>query len=213
MNMTIAPQTFHLLENRVVFDKAFVPEQTDLEIVDNESEKTYIKDNHYHIENLTQSRWNYYKHKIPDHTGENWTITSNIEILSKEQFSHCGLVWGFNEEKEYLNRFTISADGKRAVVMHFQKDHNRVFHRYQKKIALRKNAQPIELTICKLNSYFYFLLNRELIYLCEKSHFAEHGSYFGFYIEPGLHIRSSSISVHKLTLKEYSKNGFECLFF
>jgi len=213
MNLTITPQTFNLLEEKVVYDSLFVPEQSSWEIVDNESEKTYIENNHYYIENLTQSRWNYYKHKMPDHTGDNWVITSNIEILSKDQFSQFGLVWGFNEKKEYLNRFAISADGNRAVVMCFQKDHNRVFHRFQKTFTKHKNENTFELTICKLNNYFYFLLNRELIYICEKSHFAERGPYFGYYIEPGLKIRSSSISVNKLVVEEELENGFAGLFF
>jgi len=182
--MTITPQTFQLTQQKVVFDKIFVPDQTAWEIVDKDSERAFIRNNHYYMENLTDSRWNIYHNNIPADIGENWMIETSMELLSHDQHGHFGIVWGFDENREYLNRFTVSADGERGVVMHFQKDHQRVFH-----------------------------VNRQLMYICEESHLANHGNGFGYYIEPGLFVRSSYMTVNKLTLEDTRRERFDSLFF
>lgn len=211
--MIITPQTFQLAENKMVFNKVFVPGQSAWEMVDTDSERTFIKNNHYYMENLTESRWNYYKNKMPANIGENWMIETSIELLSRDQYGHFGIVWGFDEEREHLNRFTVSADGERGVVMHFQKDHHRVYHRYQKNFSDLSTSYPVNLAVLKLDNYFYFLVERQLMYICEQSHMANYGNGFGYYIEPGLFVRSSYMTVNRLTLNESRRSKFDSLFF
>jgi len=211
--MTITPQTFQLSQNKMVFDKIFVPEQTAWEVVDKDSERAFIRNNHYYMENLSDNRWNIYHNKIPSNIGENWMIETSMEVLSQDQHGHFGIVWGFDEEREILNRFTVSADGERGLVMHFQKDHHRVFHRYQKIFPDLPISYPIHLAVLKLDNYFYFLANRQLMYICEQSHLADYGNGFGYYIEPGLFIRSSFMSVNQLTLEDVRRERFDSLFF
>ncbi len=165
------------------------------------------------MENLTESRWNYYKNKMPANIGENWMIETSIELLSRDQYGHFGIVWGFDDDREHLNRFTISADGERGVVMHFQKDHHRVYHRYQKNFSDLSTSYPVNLAVLKLDNYFYFLVERQLMYICEQSHMANEGNGFGYYIEPGLFIRSSYMTVNRLTLNESRRSKFDSLFF
>ena len=211
--MIITPQSFQLAENKMVFNKIFVPGQSAWEMVDTDSERTFIKNNHYYMENLTESRWNYYKNKMPANIGENWMIETSIELLSRDQYGHFGIVWGFDEEREHLNRFTVSADGERGVVMHFQKDHHRVYHRYQKNFSDLSTSYPVNLAVLKLDNYFYFLVERQLMYICEQSHMANEGNGFGYYIEPGLFIRSSYMTVNRLALSESRRSKFDSLFF
>jgi len=211
--MIITPQTFQLAENKMVFNKVFVPGQSAWEMVDTDSERTFIKNNHYYMENLTESRWNYYKNKMPANIGENWMIETSIELLSRDQFGHFGIVWGFDEDREHLNRFTVSADGERGVVMHFQKDHHRVYHRFQKNFTDLSTSYPVNLAVLKLDNYFYFLVERQLMYICEQSHMANEGNGFGYYIEPGLFIRSSYMTVNRLALNESRRSKFDSLFF
>jgi hypothetical protein len=211
--MIITPQTFQLAENKMVFNKVFVPGQSAWEMVDTDSERTFIKNNHYYMENLTEGRWNYYKNKMPANIGENWMIETSIELLSRDQYGHFGIVWGFDEEREHLNRFTVSADGERGVVMHFQKDHHRVYHRYQKNFSDLSTSYPVNLAVLKLDNYFYFLVERQLMYICEQSHMANYGNGFGYYIEPGLFVRSSYMTVNRLTLNESRRSKFDSLFF
>ena len=210
--MIITPQSFRIKEKKIVFNKVFVPGQSSWEIVDNETERTFIKNNHYYMENFTNSSWNFYKNRMPKETGECWMIETQIEFLGKDRYGQCGIVWGFDESNEMLNRFTISADGKRGVVMQFQKDHVRVPHRFPIHFSTPFDLALIDLSIIKMNRYFYFLINKELIYICEQSHFAESGNYFGYYIEPDLFVRSPYMIVSKLTIEERSGERFERLF-
>jgi hypothetical protein len=211
--MTITPQSYRILENKMVFNKVFVPGQAAWEIVDSDSERTFVKNNHYYMENLTETQWNFYKNKMPDNIGENWLIETQIEVLSKDQYGHFGIVWGFDERRECLNRFTVSADGERGLVAHFQKDHHRIFHRFQKKFSSDQTYFPVDFALLKLDNYFYFLLNKQLMYICEQSHLGDYGNYFGYYIEPGLFIRSSYMNINRLAIGDNRKEHFDCLFF
>ena len=165
------------------------------------------------MENLTDSKWNFYKSRLPDHLGPNWIIETQIELLSRNEFGHFGLVWGFDQSREYVNRFTLSADGIRGLVMHFQKDHQRVFHRFQKEYSEAQTDGYVDFGLLKIDTYYYFLLNKQLMYVCEQSHFANQGNYFGYYLEPGLQIRSSYMTVNRLKIEEPHRENFECLFF
>ena len=87
--------------------------------------KSIIKDGHYRIENTSKSSWKYYKTKSHLKKGDDFIIETAIELEKKvDAFGHFGLVWGFDEERKYLNQFTLSADGKRALIMHFEKNHH-----------------------------------------------------------------------------------------
>jgi len=98
-----------------------------------------------------------------------------------------------------LNRFTISADGKRAVIMQFEKDYKRVYHRFQTRNIPKLNFKnPVRLTVIKLGEYLYFLINKINVYMAHESQFINDGPYVGYYIEPELSIRSKYIEITKI---------------
>jgi hypothetical protein len=59
----------------------------------------------------------------------------DASVISSSDTGHTGFVWGFNESKELLNHFTIPSDGRHCSIIQFQKDHYRVYHRFNTKIA------------------------------------------------------------------------------
>jgi hypothetical protein len=59
----------------------------------------------------------------------------------------------------------------------------------------------IRLSIAKLGDYFHFFRQNKLVYTCHAAHFADEGPYFGYYVEPGISIRSSYMEVKKLVTK------------
>ncbi|MFN5335380.1 MAG: hypothetical protein ACK5BV_09355 [Bacteroidota bacterium] len=211
--MNIIPQTYEAHYMQQVLQENFLTENNGWEITHKPEERAFIMNRHYWMENLTASRWMYYKKKMPFKKNENWTLQTEIELLSKEEHGHFGLVWGFDQEFDRLNRFTVSADGERGLVMHFQKDHHWVKHRYQKTFSSPLSTKKVHLTILKMEDYFYFLVNRKMMYMCERSNFADMGPYFGYYVEPGLFIRSSQISLERIIITESPKEDFEALYF
>lgn len=188
-----------MVHRHAVADERFAPGTTGWERVQNEDEHTFIEKGHYWMENRSDTRWMYYKYKLPLKRNDDWMLRTEVELMRREGYGHYGLVWGFDEDREHLNRFTVSADGRRCLVMHFQKDHHVVYHRYQKRLS-RPLQGKVELGILKIGSYYYFLLNRELVYVCEASAFAAEGPYAGYYTEPGIFIRSSCFKAERLVV-------------
>ena len=204
----LIPQVIEVIHRQTVVNELFHPGTTPWELVHKESEQAFIKDGYYWMENTSHTDWMYYKYKIPFKRETDWLLDAELELISPSQssFGHYGLVWGFQEDREYLNKFTVSADGDRCLVMHFQKDHHRIMHRYQKKLTPAPHGQPVQLSILKAQNYYYFLVNRTMVYMCEASCFAHRGPYMGYYVEPGLFIRSPRITLERFITKQAVDN-------
>lgn len=210
--MEIILQQAEILHSETLFRDDFDNNLKNWETVKNDDEQAFIKDGYYWMENTSNSRWMYYKTKLPLNKKDDFLIDTEIEILSKNEYGHVGLVWGFGKGVEVLNRFTVSADGKRVLVMQFDKNHHREYHRFHSWNLKPSKEGSVRLSIAKIDGYFYFLHNGNLVYSCHISHFADDGPYIGFYVEPGILIRSSYIETKRLiTKKEASAAVFEKL--
>ena len=196
--MELVLQQCDVLHNESLFKDEFANNLKNWEIVKNDDECAFIKDGYYWMENTSKSRWMYYKTKLPLKQKEDYLIDTEIEILSKVAYGHVGLVWGFDKEREILNRFTVSADGERLLIMHFQKNHHRVFHRYHSWELKGSSSKKIRLSIARIDGYFYFMVNGKTVYTAHTSQFADNGNYFGYYLEPGVMMRSKYIEAKRL---------------
>lgn len=198
--MHIITELYKIDHCRTTLTENFKNNKRKWEVVDIESEYAEIKDGYYHLKNKSTHRWNYYKVKTRLNKNQDFLIESTIELANqKEVYGHVGLVWGFNQKHEYLNRFTLSADGKRALIIHFEKDHKTVFHRYQNKNLPKINiSQPIQFTIIKLGAYFHFFINQQRIYIGHECLFANYGNYIGYYLEPGLSVKTNFLQVKSI---------------
>lgn len=198
--MHIITELYQVNSCQSVLQDNFSNNKRKWEITDIQSEKSEIKKGYYHMDNKSETRWNFYKTKTSLKDNQDFVFEASIELESKEDsWGHFGLVWGFDEEHQFLNRFTLSGDGRRALIMHFQKDHKRVFHRFQNRKLPKFNInKPILFSIIKMGDYFHFLINETTAYIAHESLFAAEGNYIGYYIEPGLSIKSNYIEVKKI---------------
>jgi len=196
--MELVLQQCDVLHNESLFKDDFDNNLKGWEIVKNDDENAFIKDGYYWMENTSKNRWMYYKTKLPLKRKEDFLIDTEIEILTKDAHGHVGLVWGFDKDREILNRFTVSADGERFLVMHFQRNHHRVFHRYHSWELKGSSTNKIRLSIARIAGYFYFMYNGKTVYTAHASQFADYGPYFGYYVEPGIMIRSRFIEAKRL---------------
>ncbi len=203
--MEIITDLFEVESCRAVLTETFINNKRKWEEIDIESEKAIIKDGYYWMSNTSRNRWNFYKTKTSLRKGQDFIIETIIELEKKEDvYGHFGLVWGFDEDRKYLNRFTLSADGKRALIMHYEKDHHRIFHRFQnRKLPKFNMKKSVRFTIIKLEDYFYFFINKQKIYVAHASAFCANGSFIGYYIEPQLSMKSNFFEVKKV--KAHSK--------
>jgi hypothetical protein len=198
--MQIITELYHVESCESIMKENFINNIREWEIVNIKSETSEIKEGFYYMQNNSETNWNYYKTKINLKKEDEFLFQADIILQNKEDtYGHFGLVWGFDESHKYLNRFTLSADGKRALIMHFEKDHKRIYHRFQNRILPNFNTNTsIRFSIIKLGHYFHFFINECKIYTAHESIFTDLGTYIGYYIEPGLSIKSNFIEVKKI---------------
>ena len=201
--MNIITDIYQLESSESLLLENFTNNKRKWEEVNIETEKAFIKDGYYWMGNTSKSRWNYYKTKSHLKKGDDFIIETSIELEKKEDmFNHFGLVWGFDEERKYLNRFTLSADGKRALIMHFEKNHHIDFHRFQtRKLPKIDMNKSVHFSIIKLEDYFYFFINKVKVYTVHESVFCAEGFFVGYYIEPELSMKSDFFEVKKIKVK------------
>ena len=212
--MHIITELYQINSCQSVLQDNFANNKRKWEITDISSEKSEIKEGYYHMDNKSETNWNFYKTKTSLKDNQDFVFEASIELENKEDlWGHFGLVWGFDEDHQFLNRFTLSADGRRALIMHFQKDHKRVFHRFQNRKLPKFNInKPIRFSIIKMGDYFHFLINEITVYIAHESLFAAEGNYIGYYIEPGLSIKSNYIEVKKIKARPMKvSSGFNQL--
>jgi hypothetical protein len=212
--MNIITDLYQLESTESLVLENFTNNKRKWEEVNIETERAFIKDGYYRMENTSKSRWNYYKTKSHLKKGDDFIIEASIELDKKEDiFNHFGLVWGFDEERKYLNRFTLSADGKRALIMHFEKNHHVDFHRFQtRKLPKIDMSKSVRFSIIKLEDYFYFFINKVKVYTVHESVFCTKGFFVGYYIEPELAMKSDFFEVKKIKAKAIKvENGLQSL--
>lgn len=198
--MHIITELYEVNSCQPVLQENFSNNKRKWEITDITSEKSEIKDGYYHMKNKSETKWNYYKIKTGLKQDQDFIFEAAIQLENKEDsWGHFGVVWGFDHDHQFLNRFTLSADGRRALIMHFEKDHKKIYHRFQnRKLSTFNIKKPVHFCIIKMGDYFHFLINEITVYMAHESVFAAEGNYVGYYIEPGLSIKSNYIEVKKI---------------
>jgi len=188
----------------VLFEDDFDNNIAGWEIIENEDEKSFLGKSHYFMENKTDSRWMFYHKELSKPFPKNFIINTEIEVLEHHGYGQFGLIWGFGKPHHILNRFVVSAETNRFTVMRFEKDHNKTFHRFSGSFEkLEPKSNKYFLSVMLLDDYYYFFLHQfgRPVYICHKSHMHSEGNRFGFYVEPGVIIRSDSIKVQRIITK------------
>jgi len=196
--MQFIPQQWSIEESAIPWRDLLAYPVNPWETTKDKMEECGFSTDGYCMINKSKWRWMYYKNELPYDASADYILDASIQLMSKETYGHFGLCWGFGNSIETLNRFTVSADKERCTIMQFQKDHIKSYHRFQQILSSPK-TDLFCFSILKLQSYFYFFLNGDLMYLAHKSHFAEQGNQIGFYVEPELHVIGKSFRIGKLT--------------
>jgi hypothetical protein len=201
--MHIMTQLYRISNFYSVLKENFVSNKRRWEITDADSEKTYINDGHYFMQNKSIENWKYFKVKTPLKSKDNFVIDTTIELIDYDVPGHFGLVWGFNKEVNLLNKFTICVDAERSLMMLFDKNYRTIFSRYQCKNLPKINIKkPIRFSIIKLGVSYYFLINSNIISIIHESQFTYEGPYIGYYIEPGLKTKTKYLDVKIINAME-----------
>ena len=184
-------------------DDNFGQRQEGWETVESDTEEAFFRMGRYIMENKTDSRWNYYHKALPDNLADNFIIKAEIEVVENHKgYGQYGLVWGFDEESDYLNKFVVSTgEHVSFVVSSFERNHNVYKHRFSELFFnYNTSGKKQFFSILKLDGYYYFFLNKydRPNYVVHASHMPMFGDRFGFYIEPGLKMVCESITVKNL---------------
>ena len=200
-----------IMHEEVLLEDDFASKFEGWELIEDEEEKSFIKDSHYWMENKSKRRWMFYHKKLPVTSKENFIIKAEIELLnSNNDYGQYGLVWGFDKVHQELSKFVVSSEKNNFTISKFQKDHEFSRHRFSdsyEKFGFEFNKQFF--SIVKLDNYYYFFLNQhdKPVYVTHVSQMPMEGNRFGFYVEPGIMIRCDKIVVKRLiTNKNFKGN-------
>jgi len=179
----------------IIIEECFENNVNNWEEIDTDKEFAKIQGGRYVMENRDDWSWKYYDINVSINKHQNFIIEAKIKIENIREIGQFGIIWGFDKKHAILNRFTIAADLKRFSIIQFEKDHLRIYHRFTEKLDHSVQKIKNELTIVKNKKYLFFKINKQIVYICHEAHFHEGGPRIGFYVEPGVKISSSFLTV------------------
>jgi hypothetical protein len=188
----------------IILTDSFTDNQNGWEITDTVKEVAALTDQGYHLVNKDVDRWHHFSIFPKFVTLKNLFIQCRIEVNKGIGPGQFGIIWGFDKKLQRLNRFCLSSEGRGCTVMHFERNHRPVFHRFYDPFMKIDASQPILLEILERDGYWYFRINKKLVYITHQTHMADLGNGIGFYVDPGV-----SINVKKLKM---SKRGINKAF-
>ena len=155
----------------------------------------------YKLENKTDNHWQYYHLPFPLSKNENFLISCKFSILEANKNSQFGIVWGFDEAAEQLNRFTISLNSAYFKLAHFNRKNFIAIHQFRGKHKRCIEQQGInELHMLNINGHYFFYINDESnpVYQCSALQFPLQGNRVGFFIEPSMQVSVKRLFISKL---------------
>jgi hypothetical protein len=163
------------------------------EVTDKKNEFSAIMNDEYVMINKSKSRWNYYHMPCSCLIGKHWQLEASLTCDPHDACNKFGLMWGFGLKAEVFNRFSLSADGEHVSIVCFDRNHHRIYHRFYTGGLNVSTTSEIRMSIIRNGNYYFFTINQQTVYISHVSHFMNLGNRFGFYVEPGLTIRSQHI--------------------
>jgi hypothetical protein len=192
---------------QVILKDEFIDNRHGWELTNSNTEIAALTDQGYSLENKDIDSWHHFSLFPKVDSLKNLLIQCRIEIDSKAGPGQCGIIWGFDSKLRRLNRFCFSTKGRGCTVMHYEKNHRPVFHRFYDPFFNIDTSKPILLEIRESNDYWFFRINKQLVYIAHQIHFAEKGNGIGFYLDPGVSIRVKKLQVSQKGLsKAFSLN-------
>jgi hypothetical protein len=178
------------------------------EIVSSTRETAIITPKGYQLENKDKDRWHHFSLFPEIDSLKDIVIKCRIEVDVDSGLGQVGIIWGFDKSMTRLNKFCLSAQGKGCSIAHFEKNHRPIFHRfYDPFIDSGLFYRSAVLEIREANGYWFFRVNKQLVYIAHQIHFAHKGVGLGFYLDPGVIARVKKLHVYRRPVnKAFSSN-------
>ena len=177
------------------------------EIVSSTKETAIITSKGYQLENKDKNRWHHFSLFPEIETLSDIIIKCRIEVDVDSGLGQVGMIWGFDKSMTQLNKFCLSAQGKGCSIAHFEKNHRPVFHRYYDPFFKIDLSRPVVFELRESNDYWFFRMNKQLVYIAHQIHFASIGAGVGFYLDPGVAISIKKLQISRRGLsKAFSLN-------
>lgn len=166
-------------------------------------EYAFIEEGYYHLQNRSADRCSLSKINSSLKMSDDFLVDATIELLDYNSPGHFGILWGTDKDAEIINRFTISTDGKRSLMISHEKNYSKIYSRSESKCLPKIiPGKQIRFSIVRLGVFYYFLINDKIINIINDAHFVFNGRFIGYYTEAGLSIKSKYIEVKKIKAKE-----------
>ena len=188
------------MRQTLLFEK-FQNNQNEWEIVDAIDETAYIDEEGYHVSNKNENRWHHFSIHPLISTSKDRIVQCIIELEECNAYGQFGLMWGFDKSLKRVNRFSIPVNGKGSSIVQFEKNHKNIFYGFYEPYVSIDPNQPILFEISRVDRYYFFRVNKQLVYISHIAHFTDMGRGIGFYLEPGI-----KICVKKLRISNLTKN-------
>ena len=182
-----------------MLDECFVNNQHSWEETDSATAMSRVSTGYFEMINRTEDEWHYYAIGTRLQNGIDFLLNVTILVDSSCKTGHAGIIWGVSEHFERFNRFALSATGERVVIMQADRNNRRVFHRFRSEVQPNVSMHsPIRFCLLRAGTHHHFFINGHHVYTTHNHHFVYEGNQVGFYVEPRMHIHSTSIRVQTI---------------
>jgi hypothetical protein len=199
--MLIMTQIFKVKSCSSVFKEEFRSKKRKWETANSES--GVINDGFYYMQNDASDNTACYRTNSPLKSKEDFLIDTSIEIVNHNNSGYFGLAWGIDKDFNHSNRFTMSFDGENSLIITREKNSEINYSRFESKISPKITpAESTRFSVVKLGMFYYFLINNKIINVVNNSQFVYGGPFLGYYVEPGLCVKSKYLEVKKIIADE-----------
>lgn len=194
-------QIFRVSSCTSVLKEDFRSKKRKWETIDSES--GVINDGFYHMQNDASDKHACYKTNAPLKSKEDFLMDASVELVNHNKSGYFGLVWGVDKVFNYSNKFTISFDGENAIITSCEKNSKSNYYQFEGKILPKiKPDEPVRFSVIKLGAFYYYLINNKIINIVNETQLVFGGPCIGFYVDPGLSVKSKYLEIKKINAEE-----------
>lgn len=199
--MIFSLQRFEVLDRKKIYVKTFNSEKTTFNLFSKRKRYAFEFSGYQWMKNAGFKHWVcLIKESILKNCKE-WQINTEIELVSTAGVGYYGLAWGLKKNIKTINCFCLSADGRQCIMSSFSESMYLFSNRNQMVMETPLKGKII-FSILKTLDYYFFFLNKILVYVCSSQVFKNEGTFIGYYMDPHLFIRSPQLEVEQLVTRK-----------
>ena len=192
-----ASQRFEVLNRKRLYVKTFNSEKTTFNLSSKRKRYAFEFSRYQWMKNTGLKHWICVIEESILKNCKEWQINTEIELVSTASVGYYGIAWGLKKNIKTINCFCLAVDGQQCIMTSFSESMYLANYRNQVLIETPLKGK-IMFSILKTLDYYFFFLNKILLYVCSSQVFKNEGSFIGFYIDPQIFIRSAHLEVEQL---------------